>query len=317
MNEFIVFLKFLATVVAAVATWFGWKKWKLFQMRQLNTDLGNNNPYSRMNAIRQLLQLARDDKSLRQDVMDSLCYYIRVTTSDPEYKVKYKEHPSAEIQEMLVLIFAEESNDVFDVCRINLSHSHLNGIAFANARLKNAFLAGTHLRGAILPDANLQGAYMTQIHLQGAIFHGANLQGANLEDAQMHGVFLLDAKLQAANLWRAQLQGTVLNNANMKGVQSSRHIVDWDFVTQIALGTDRPTDLSGIIFFGGVQQHHYEEMCSCLIDGTLLKEDFIQKLEHQVGQEASHELPPDSGAITEPPYTEEEADQMHEAFTLA
>lgn len=286
------------------------------RMKNAIEHLGSKTSTIRKGGACELFYLAKDNESDRdfvQSLLDILCGHIREITGGKKYQDKYKTKPSDEIQSLLTILFVQK-HDVFEGSSINLNHSHLNGASLCGAQLKNAILAGAHLRGAILPDTNLQGAYMCQAHLQGAILHNANLQGSNLEDAQMHGVFLLDAKLQAACLLRTQLQGAVLNYANMKGVQSKEHIVEWDFVTQIACGTDRPTDLSGITFFGGVQQPHFEEMCDCLPDGTAMKEDFVKKLKDQVGQPASNELPSDSEAITEPPYTEDEADQMHEEY---
>lgn len=65
-----------------------------------------------------------------------------------------------------------------DLCRVNLSQLHLEGI-----NLQEAWLEGANFQAANLKEANLMG-----VHLE-----GANLSDANLERANLHLTFFNNA----------------------------------------------------------------------------------------------------------------------------
>ena len=67
------------------------------------------------------------------------------------------------------------------------------------------------------------------------------------------------------------------------------------------------SDLSGIIFAGGLTQENLDSLVEGLPDGPAMTLRDI--LTPHVNQEVSHAPPEDSDAIITPPYTQEEAEQ--------
>ena len=289
-------------------------------------------------------ETAEDKKDLRQTVLDILCAHIRQTTGENAYREKYKSRPSEEIQSLLTLLFVQE-HEVFKGCSINLQGSWLNGVEISGARLWKVNLDGASLQRAALRSANLQeaqfywarlqgadiifahlqeaslhcadlrvanlggaelrGAYLTEARLQGASLIGTRLHGAYLGKACLHAANLSYAELQGAGLERAQLQETRLDKAILKGVtsQEGTHI---RFERQIRSQIGTASDLSGIVFEGGLSQQDLESFVGGLPDEKA--RELQGKLISHVGKRASHELPENSGAIIAP-YTAEEAEQ--------
>lgn len=199
--------------------------------------LGHTSESVRLGGAYELFHLAQDIKEWRETIFSILCAHIRQTTSQSNYKEKYKSKPSEEIQSLLTLLFVQK-HEIFKGLRINLDGSRLVGAHLMGAQLKGAFLFdtqlqkarlnaaqlqgaalfGTQLQEAHLGGAQLQGAVLTKACLQGAILIGAQLQGAHLFEAQLQGANLVNGQLQGAHLVRTELQGVDLGRAQLQGV---------------------------------------------------------------------------------------------------
>ena len=297
--------------------------------------LGNQSDSMRLGGAYELFHLAEDTDYLRQTVLDILCAHIRRTTSEEEYQEKHRSGPSEEIQSMLGLLFME-NNEVFNALRINLkgswlyrvnlSDAELQGADLSGARLQRADLSFAKLQRADLSDAQLQeakffaaklqranlsgarlqGADLSGAELQRADLSDAQLQGADLSDAELQGADLSDAELQGADLSDAQLQGADLTDAQLQGVTCQSYRSD-TFKERIQERVDTNSDLSGIVFTGGVMEENLHSLVEGLSPGVAKR--LRKKLKSHIGQPVSHALPEDSNAVTEPPYTKEEADQ--------
>ena len=286
--------------------------------------MGHESVAVRLGGAYELFHLAQDTEALRQPVLDILCSHIRHTTEQDTYRRRHRSKPSEEVQGLLNLLFASPSG-ICNGLRIDLQGSWLNGATLCAAYLCGANLAEARLRGADLVGAQLQGADMSWAHLhmaglswaklQGADLVGARLDGANLSRAHMqgadlarsmlHGASLSQTRLQGAFLVGAHLQGADLSEAQFQGVRSFVEYPD-TFVRRVTESVGEETDLSGVVFSGGLTS---EEMDSVL-DGvhhetaTTLRE----KLTSHVGGKITYELPEHSGAVIGT-YTEEDAEK--------
>lgn len=288
----------------------------------------------RLGGAYELFHLAEDTSGLRQTVLDILCAHIRRTTVEIEYIKKHKSKPSEEIQSLLTLLFVQE-HEIFKNLHINLRGSWLRRAELENARLEGAILIGTcltgafltevklqkadlsavQLQGAHLSDAQLQEAHLWEAQLLGATLSGADLQGADLFKAQLQGAYLVQAQLQGTSLSGAQLQGASLGEAELQGaylgkVQLQGVVVIDDppvnFVARMRNGIGRESDLSGVIFAGGLSEEDVDSIVEGLSDEKA--ERLRENLESHIGQPESHELPKDSEAITEA-YSAEETER--------
>ena len=303
--------------------------------------LGNAKDSVRLGGAYELFHLARDTPE-RQTVLDILCAHIRQTTSEDKYREKYRAKPSEEVQSMLTLLFVQK-HEVFKNCRINLQGSWLNGIDLAEARLAKADLSQAHLQradlrsaqlqradlrsaqlpGAKLVDAQLQradlrsaqlpGAYLARAQLQGADLVGARLQKADLEHARLPGANLVDAQLPGAKLWSAWLQGADLEGAQLQGADlliaqlqgvGSHLTLDASFEERIRDGIGRHSDLSKVVFAGGLSQEAIDSLVGDLPDEQA--RELREELTPHLDKPLSHQ-PPDEAVIGT--YTAEAAEQ--------
>ena len=305
--------------------------------------LGHKSESVRLGGAYELFHLAKDTKELRQTVLDILCAHIRRTTSESEYRETHKSKPSEEVQSLLTLLFVQEY-EVFRGCHINLQGSWLNGADLREARLWKAALIGVHLQkanlyrthlqkanlyraqlqGANLVEAQLQGTTLDRAQLQSSILNRALLQGANLVEAQLQGSILaraqlqgaslVETKLQAANLVETQLQGAMLfigiqlQGAALRGAQlqgiGSVDGSSMSFQDRIRGQIDKKSDLSEVIFAGGLSQKYVDS----LVEG--LSEDqatWLRRLRRHIDIPESYKLPENSGAIGA--YTKEDAEK--------
>lgn len=235
--------------------------------------LGHASDSVRLGGAYELFHLAKDTKGLRQTVLDILCAHIRQTTDKDEYQEEYKSKPSEEIQSLLTLLFVQE-------------HEAFRGL---HINLKGSGLQGANLQGAQLQRANLQGA-----QLQGACLIGAQLQGAVLGGVQ----------LQGAGLGETWLQGAYLQVAQLQGISGSRF--SFQFEEQIRGRIAQDSDLSGVIFEGGLSQEDVDSWVKDLSDEQA--GGLRERLEPHIGKPESKQLPKDSLATTGA-YTAEEAEQ--------
>lgn len=290
--------------------------------------------------------LVEDTKEkLSQTVLDILCAHIRRTTGEDEYREKHELKPSEEVQSLLTLLFVQEY-EVFRGCHINLQGSWLNGADLKEARLwkarltqvylqranldrahlQRANLVDAHLEGALLHKAQLQDTVLLLAHLQGARLNDTHLQGATLNEAKLQGAVLSRAKLQGARLNDTHLEGTILNKAKLQGamlnivvhlqgatlngalLQGVGNMDDdsMSFEDQIRWYIAKTSDLSEVIFAGGLSQENVDSLVEGLPDYLVMR--LRGSLRPHIGEPESHELPQDSGAITGS-YTKEEAEQ--------
>ena len=192
--------------------------------------------------------------------------------------------------------------------------AHLQGADLWDAHLQGVYLVGTHLQGANLGAAHLQGANLGMAHLQGARLEYACLQEVNLGSAHLEGAYLGHARLQGArleyahlqgvNLGAAHLQGADLEKARLQGVISQRHL--FPFEEQIRSQIGQESDLSGVIFEGGLSQEDVDSLVEGLSDEEAGR--LREKLMPHVGKPPSHQLPENSGAVTGA-YSAEEAEE--------
>ena len=286
--------------------------------------LGSSSDSVRLGGIYELFHLAEDTIEWRQTILDILCAHIRRTASEEEYQNKYQREPSEEIQSLLTLLFVQ-GQTVFKGCQANLVGAWLNGADLRSAQLQCAKLDNTHLQGSHLEDAQLQGATLNSAKLQFARLSSAFLQGANvcnaslqlaqLKGAQLQGAILINTNFQAANLSEAKLQGSILahvmlqsaflTNTNLQGVTS--HLVFESFRKLITKRVDTKADFSKVVVFGGLLNKESLELSS---EGmpTHYARMLQGALREHVDKPIEREPPDDSGAITEPPYTQWDAE---------
>ncbi len=204
-----------------------------------------------------------------------------------------------------------------------LNHALLQGAILTAAHLQEAGLNGTHMKAANLALARMQLASLGAAQMQGAYLHNTKLYGATLRDAQMQGTYLRAAQLHEAkfsslqglkdfgetfseeiNPERAQLQGV-----DSFDINDSTLIAD-----QIRNRKNIVTDLSGVIFAGGLRQQDVDSVVEGLSDSGI--GNLRARLEPHIGQPISHNLPEDSGAITGT-YSEEEAENWIAEYEAA
>ena len=254
--------------------------------------LGHKSDSVRLGGAYELFHLAKDTlkedakEKLSQTVLDILCAHIRQTTGESKYRETHKLKPSEEVQSLLTLLFVQR-HKVFKDCHINLQGSWLNGASLSRARLVKATLS----------EARLQGAGLDEARLQGAVLFKAQMQGANLDKTQLQGAFLFETELQEALLLEAELQGVV---SSLYGLSFM------SFEDLIRGQINKKTDLSTVIFAGGLSQEAVESLVKDLPDEAANK--LRDKLTPHIDQPASNQLPENSHPITGS-YTAEEAEQ--------
>ena len=135
----------------------------------------------------------------------------------------------------------------------------------------------------------------------------AQLQGAFLREAKLQGTFLLRTEMQGAILDGAEMQEASLLRTEMQGATSSfDRLMSSSYEDRIRESIGNETDLSGVIFGGGLSREDVDFLIEGLSDEQA--KQLREKLEPHIDQPASHKLPEDSGAITGA-YTTEEAEQ--------
>ena len=198
----------------------------------------------------------------------------------------------------------------------DLRYAQLQGASLRYARLQRADLMNAQLQGASLWAARLQGASLWAAQLQGAVLENAQLQRATLMDARIQGADLMHAELQGANLMNAQLQGANLSLAQLQGVSSHTaypHPAE-GFESTIINRIGEPSNLTGIIFAGGLKQEDLDTLCEDLSDD--LAQVLREKLNPHVGKPVSNKLPENSGAVTGT-YTQEQAERWIAEYNKA
>ena len=143
--------------------------------------------------------------------------------------------------------------------RAQMQNTHCNEV-----QLQGAFLHEAQMQRASLWRAQMQMAILNQAQMQGAILHETQLQGTTLIKTQMQGVELWAVQLQGAKLWAvqlqgaklwtAQLQGATLNEVDLRGAYGSSSVEHLNLPEWIRKRQDKQTDLTTVIFKGGLRQ---------------------------------------------------------------
>ena len=180
--------------------------------------------------------------------------------------------------------------------------ARMHGVVLAGANLQDAKLGGAFLQDAFLLGAHMQMAVLKETHLQGTCLGHANLQAVDLRKAELQGAIMRETSLQGANVREAQLQGVSSRGDNQKPLLKSVR----PYSEHIRSSICRESDLSGVIFLGGLSQEDLDSLAEGLSDEKA--KELREKLTPHVGKPESNELPEDSGAITGA-YTAEEAEQ--------
>ncbi len=285
--------------------------------------LGDESVSVRLGGAYELFALAQDNEHLRKRVLRVLCAHICALTRETAYQEAYASNPSAEVQNLLTLLFNSESDKeyVFEGCTADLSGSWLNGAQFSDAYmpgatldrvcLKGARLDAACLHSASLVEANLQGAdlvfadlssaylfkadllgvCLSHARLQTAQLNGAQLQGAVLCRSHWEGADLSNAKLQGTDLKEVQFQGATFDNTAFHGVHSDGEYFDttMDFRAAIRRRIDQQTDESNVTFSGGISQETVEELTGAL--GSVFSERLKNQLKRHVGRQRSNRPP--------------------------
>ena len=187
-----------------------------------------------------------------------------------------------------------------------LVKAHLPGAILGGAHLAGADLRAAHLPRADLGEAHLPGAHLGHAYLPGADLWRAQLAGANLNEARLAGANLNEAHLCGANLHKAHLQGTDLRSAKLQGVTNDSAFFQPPFANRMRKAVNKESDLSGVIFTGGLNREDVDSIVQDLSDEKAT--ELRAKLEVHIGKPKTKQLPKDSGAVTGF-YTEEEAEE--------
>ena len=320
--------------------------------------LGHKMESVRLGGAYELFHIAQEFKHLRKAAFDILCAHIRSTTKKDEYRKKYSERPSEEIQSLLTLLFVNDHN-IFEGERIDLSNCWLNGSILTRARLARADFWKAHLKGAGLNEADLQctvlygadlrhsalwksnlnesnlersvlkGSDLNNSSLKGAVLIGANMQGVVLKFADMSGSHLAcadlrgsdisNAKLLGADLTCANLQGSLISNASMveaemlfcdvRGAQRRKATgteVHHSFSKCILDYGGRHTDISNVVFGGGISREYIDEVAGLTIER--LGDLWQAKMTKHIGKAKVHEVPEEC-ELKIGSYTKEDAEK--------
>ena len=278
---------------------------------EATAKLGDESASVRLGGIYALQKLAESNKNYLASIAEILCTHLRETTQQKGYQKKYKDKPSNEIQSLAkvlsVLNSQKEENGNFNFLRLDLSASYLVGADLRNACLQDVNLRKTNLQGASLDKAQMQMAYLVgaqmqrthcnEAQLQGVSLHEAQMQGARLWRAQLQGATLIrtqmqgaelrETQLQGADLHQAQMQGATLDRTRMQGAKlsgvdlrgayGSSSVEHLNLPGRIKKRQDKQTDLTTVIFKGGLRQEDArrirEQLTRYRKDGWMTKEE--------------------------------------------
>ena len=184
------------------------------------------------------------------------------------------------------------------------------------ANMQRTGLFGTNMQWADLWGANLQGAglseagpYLVKTDLRGANLFDANLRAADLGGVQLQGANLSNAQWQGAYLRDVELQGASLGNVQLQGAscECEKDRSDlFSFTKRIRRSIGRATNLSSVIFSGGLTQEDVASFVRDLPDEKISK--LRRKLTSHIGKRKSNKLSKNSGANTGT-YTKDDAEK--------
>ena len=179
--------------------------------------IGSNNAATRLGAIYALDHIAKDtynkEKSYTKTIFQILCSYIRETTNNDEYKIKFKDKPSVEIQTIIDLLFKSHLNNFngYIELQADLSFSYLCGANFIIAQCNNAIFFETHCNGAIFKGAKCEYAY----------FHNAQFDNTDCSNVNFSYAFFGSGKDNIKDKFsckNAEFKGAIFTGANIGAI---------------------------------------------------------------------------------------------------
>ena len=179
--------------------------------------LGNANESTRIGGVYQLHSLASEYRN-EYEVMVSeiLCAHIRTITGDDDYKKKYKDKPSNEIQTIVTLLFQKDQQDsmIFHKLRKDLKRAFLSKIDF-----REAIINKVDFREATIRNVNLLKATLSEVEFaratldEGTIFNEAKLRKVDFNNAAITDVSFSRADLNEVSFSEAGLTKIHFDNA--------------------------------------------------------------------------------------------------------
>ena len=186
--------------------------------------IGSDNAATRLGAIYALDHIAKDtynkEKSYTKTIFQILCSYIRETTNNDEYKIKFKDKPSVEIQTIIDLLFKSHLNNFngYIELQADLSYSYLCGADFNKAHCKGANFSFSHCEGSFFESANCEGSFFWNTHCEGANFCRSHCEGADFRYSHCAGATFFHVCFKDANFVGADCSGTSFGDADCAGV---------------------------------------------------------------------------------------------------
>ena len=185
--------------------------------------IGSNNAATRLGAIYALDHIAKDtynkEKSYTKTIFQILCSYIRETTNNDEYKIKFKDKPSVEIQTIIDLLFKSHLNNFngYIELQADLSYSYLCGADFNKAHCKGANFSEAHCDGAFFLLANCEGADFMEAHFEKADFSKAHCEKADFSRAHCEKAIFYGTICKKADFSRAHCEKADFRRAHCEG----------------------------------------------------------------------------------------------------
>jgi hypothetical protein len=193
--------------------------------------LNDDNMDKRVDAIRSLNQIAKDNNKFYPEILQRLAALVRSRAPWRPNHIRTAIQP--DIQEALATIASIPKVDHRGIpIRVDLHNIDISGALLEGADLEGVVLWGSNLRKTRLASANLKNADLGGVDLTEASLEKANLEGAKLwfspydeprrvtilRGALLAGAILKDANLEKANMADArdvtvqQLKQAIIND---------------------------------------------------------------------------------------------------------
>ena len=195
--------------------------------------LGNTNESARIGGAFNLYFLAKELKEYRKPACEILCAHIRTITNKQEYKIKYTEKPSDEIQTILDILFKEDYGLIFDNCDKNLVEAILIG-----AKLSEGTLSNVNLKFSVLNNVNFYKATLNNVRFHKATFSKVDFGSAKLSNVEFFRATISNVDFNSAILSKIifsfaifqdkiDFTGTSLENVPLKEIIRPNRSLDF------------------------------------------------------------------------------------------
>ena len=225
-NEFMVIWIVLGVIIGVVSNVRLSQKRIHHQVKELCVNcfssgvdlLGSSNENTRIGGAYHLCYLAGENKKeYLESVCEILCTHIHTITNKLEYRIKYADEPSIEIQTILNILFKEERGElIFEKCKKNLSRVILNGADFRKDILNNVNFMNTILNDVQFNDATLCNVDFMNAKLNNIDFWDARLNNINFRNATLSNIHFNSAKLCSIVFRNAKLSNVDFRNAKFE-----------------------------------------------------------------------------------------------------